>query len=465
MKKLFESLAFRLGLAIAAIVVVAFMSLVYVYQQSIKFEFHEFVSIGGDVPEFSETLEPDEIETLAEAFETGGWDALRNAFPGWLDDGSYVVLEADGRIISSPFGPAEFADFKQVAAGVYQLKIGEGENSQVQLMGVSGTPLVDSEGSIFGHILFVPMPPNLQPETFAYSVSRAAAGFVILIVMVTLLLVGFSVRSALRPVHQLTRAARKLQAGQIPGPVDSKVSGEVGDLVMAFNSAVRELAHTEDMRKKIISDVAHELRTPVTNLKGQLEALEAGLIKKDKDFLKVMQTETGLLEGLIEDLQELAISDAGRLKVYPEPLNLARELDEAWKGFHGAKSAKFVIRVPKTMEVDADPRRLRQILLNLFSNALNAKPKGLVLKIEAKAVDKMVEISIIDNGPGIEADDLPYIFQRFYRADQSRTRDTGGAGLGLSIVKTFVEAHGGGVSIKSSKGKGATVSFTLPLSK
>ena len=150
---------------------------------------------------------------------------------------------------------------------------------------------------------------------------------------------------------------------------------------------------------------------------------------------------------------------------YPEPLNLARELDEAWKGFYGAKSAKFVIRVPKTMEVDADPRRLRQILLNLFSNAANARPKGLVLKIDAKVVDKMVEISVTDNGPGIAMRDLPHVFERFYRADQSRTRDTGGAGLGLSIVKTLVEAHGGGVSIKSGTGKGATVSFTLPLSK
>lgn len=464
MKALFESLAFRLGVGIAAIVIAAFFALVYAYQQSIKFEFHQLVEVETLVEGPKAGMLDDLARTLTSAYEEGGWTRVEENFPG----GPLLLLGADGEVILGRFEAGAKVDFTISEDQIYQIKIalGERDDNQLWLAGVPGAALLTGDGEVFGHLLFISAPelPD-RSAGFAYSVLEAAARFVIPIALLTLVLVGLSVRYGLNPVHQVTNAAKMLRGGKIPEPVRAKASGEVGDLVSAFNSAVEELARTEDMRQKFITAVAHELRTPVTNLKGQLEALEAGLIKKDKDFLEVMKAETGLLEGLIGDLQDLATSDAGKLKVYPETLNLARELDEAWRGFHGAKSAKFLNSAASDIEVQADPRRLRQILLNLYSNAANAKPKGLVLKVEAGVAGKMAEISIIDNGPGIAADDLPHIFQRFYRADRSRTRDTGGAGLGLSIVKTFVEAHGGKISAKSTAKNGTRITFTLPIAK
>lgn len=464
MKALFRSLAFRLGVGIAAIVIAAFFALVLAYQQSIKFEFHQFVEV--DILKESPNLGmvEDLGQILTTSYAEGGWPQVEENFPG----GPLLLIDAEGAVFLGRFEAGTKVGFSISEDQIYEIKIdlGDSEMNQIWLTGIPGAALLTAEGEIFGHLLFVSAPelPD-RSAGFASSVSETAAFYIIPIALLTIILVGLSVRYALSPVHQVTTAAKTLQSGKIPQPVKAKASGEVGDLVTAFNSAVEELARTEDMRQKFITAVAHELRTPVTNLKGQLEALEAGLIKKDKEFLKIMQAETGLLESLIGDLQDLAISDAGRLKVFPEPLNLARELTEAWKGFHGAKGVKFENRMAKALEVDADPRRLRQILLNLFSNARNARPKGLVLSVEARVLAEMVEISIADNGPGIDAKDLPYIFERFYRADRSRTRNTGGAGLGLSIVKTFVEAHGGKVSAASENNNGTRITFTLPIAK
>ncbi|MHA1543691.1 MAG: sensor histidine kinase [Alphaproteobacteria bacterium] len=464
MKALFRSLAFRLGVGIAAIVIAAFFALVYAYQQSIKFEFHQLVEVDTLVEGPGIGLMEDLAQILTTAFAEGGWPRVEENFPG----GPLLLIDAEGQVISGKFEVGSTVDFLISGEQFYEIKmnLSEREENQLWLAGVPGVALLTGDGEVFGHLLFMDGPglPD-RSAGFASSVSETAALYIIPIALLTIILVGLSVRYGLSPVHQVTNAARTLRGGKIPEPVKAKASGEVGDLVSAFNSAVEELARTEDMRQKFITAVAHELRTPVTNLKGQLEALEAGLIKKDKEFLKIMQVETGLLESLIGDLQDLAISDAGRLKVYPEALNLGREVDEAWKGFYGAKSAKFENSIPESLEVFTDPRRLRQILQNLYSNALNARHKGLVVKAEAKMAGKMVEISLEDNGPGIAAEDLPHIFERFYRADQSRTRDTGGAGLGLSIVKTFVEAHGGKVTAESPPKNGTRIIFTLPIAK
>ncbi|MEE8295201.1 MAG: ATP-binding protein [Sphingomonadales bacterium] len=464
MRALFRSLAFRLGVAIAAIVIAAFFALVYTYQQSIKFEFHQFVEVDSIMESPDLNLVEEVAAAVSEAYQKGGWESARAGLP----NGPLVLLATDGEIVAGDPGLGELKKFNAGEDGRYEVTfdLGGGSEEEVWLAGVEGVPLLTLEGEVFGHLLYMPTPRLADRSAgFASSVSKSAAWFIIPIALLTLILVGLSVRYGLNPVHQVTNAAKTLKRGKIPDPVKAKASGEVGDLVSAFNSAVEELARTEDMRQKFITAVAHELRTPVTNLKGQLEALEAGLIKKDKDFLEVMKAETGLLEGLIGDLQDLAISDAGRLKVYPERLNLKQELEDAWKGFHGSKGARFENQAAGGLEIEADPRRLRQILLNLFSNALNAKPKGLILKAEAGVVGKMIEISLSDNGPGIPGSDLPHVFGRFYRADRSRTRDTGGAGLGLSIVKTFVEAHGGNVTAESEPQNGTRITFSLPLSK
>lgn len=464
MRALFRSLAFRLGVAIAAIVIAAFFALVLAYQESIKVEFHQFIEVDSqtEVPEFAELEEI--AQALSTAYSAGGWPRVLENFP----EGQLLLLAADGEIIEGAVGVGRFADFSISGDQRYNFSItlGDSGETQIKLAGIKGVALVTGDGEVFGHLLFIPTPGlGDRSSGFATSVSKTAAWFIIPIALLTLILVGLSVRFTLNPVHQVTKAAKTLQGGKIPDPITAKASGEVGDLVAAFNSAVEELGRTEDMRQNFISAVAHELRTPVTNLKGQLEALEAGLIKNDKEFLEVMKTETGLLEGLIGDLQDLATSDAGRLKIYPEALNLGHELAEAWKGFHGPKAANFENLVASDIEVFADPKRLRQILQNLFSNAANAQNKRLIITARATLTGKMVEISITDNGPGIAANDLPYIFQRFYRADQSRTRDTGGAGLGLSIVKTFVEAHGGKIKAENLAKGGARFIFSLPLSK
>jgi signal transduction histidine kinase len=299
-----------------------------------------------------------------------------------------------------------------------------------------------------------------------------------------------------------------MEKGDLSQRVAVRSQDEIGELARAFNAMADGLARIEQLRRHMVTDVAHELRTPLTNIRGYLEALRDGVARPDAPLIDSLHEEALLLNRLIDDLQDLALAEAGQLRLTRRPVALGPLLEGAVSALRPALADKrlaIVVDLPADLPcADADAARVGQVLRNLLNNAITHTPPGGTITVEATTdrrppttdqEDRRQEtgrtpnnsvsglsspvsrseglsvlsprssvlITVTDTGPGIAAEHLPHIFERFYRADRARARATGGAGLGLTIVKQLVEAHGGRVWAASAPGQGATFTFTLPV--
>ncbi|MDT0329706.1 sensor histidine kinase [Nocardiopsis lambiniae] len=289
-------------------------------------------------------------------------------------------------------------------------------------------------------------------------------GMVLLVLVLTVVVSATLATRLLRPVHALTTAVRRMRAGEEPTRVEVRDSGEIGRLAEAFNEMTEHLERAEEQRRAMVSDVSHELRTPLSNLRGWLEAVQDGVVDPEPEHLEMLVGETLLLQAVIDDLQDLALADAGRLRLSPEPVAIGPLIDQVVTG-HGLRAEEAGVRLideSEDMTLVADRTRLLQALGNLVGNALRHTPESGTVTIRARRSDGEAVIEVTDTGVGIAEADLPYVFERFWRADKSRNRRTGGSGLGLAIVRGLVELHGGRVSVRSTVGKGTTFTIRLP---
>ncbi|MFZ4267414.1 sensor histidine kinase [Streptomyces arboris] len=293
--------------------------------------------------------------------------------------------------------------------------------------------------------------------------------------LVLALTVGASVLAGarlVRPLHALTGAAQRMRDGEEHASVPVSGDDEIGRLAAAFNDMSAHRARLEEQRKAMVSDVAHELRTPLSNIRGWLEAAQDGLADPDPAFVSSLLEEAVQLQHIIDDLQDLAAADAGVLRLHPEPVRVGELLTQVAAAHQArAETAGVTLTVVAGAGVvlDADPVRLRQAVGNLVSNAVRHTPAGGRVTLRAygggggsESAARWVVIEVADTGTGIPAGDLPYVFDRFWRAEKSRSRRTGGSGLGLAIVRKLTEAHGGTVSATSTEGKGSTFTLRLP---
>jgi signal transduction histidine kinase len=244
---------------------------------------------------------------------------------------------------------------------------------------------------------------------------------------------------------------------------------EIGDLGQAFNQMAAELERAEVLRRQMTADIAHELRTPLSVIQGNVEALQDGLFPLTLEALEPIQTKTELLGRLVEDLRNLALAEAGQLPLDRQPTDLASLAEGAVTAFQPAAEAKGItlglIAPPGLPPADADPQRIEQVLVNLLSNALRHTPAGGRVEIElASAASNRLTLRITDTGPGIPPEALPNVFERFYRVDRGRGRGEGGdgTGLGLAVARSIVEAHGGIIKVENAPGRGASFWFALP---
>lgn len=291
----------------------------------------------------------------------------------------------------------------------------------------------------------------------------------LLAVAIALLLTFILSRRILAPVKALSSAAREFGKGNFSRRVDFKNKGEVGELARSFNSMAENLEHAERLRRNMVADVAHELRTPLSNLRGYLEAVNDGVIKPDENIIRSLDEETSTLSRLIDDLQELSLADAGELKLITGPEDVSRLIKETVNTLQAKAAAKGLTisaDLPGGLpEVNIDSHRIRQVLHNLLENAVAHTGQRGRITVTARQQNNQVYISVADTGEGVPAEDLPMIFERFYRLDKSRARSTGGSGLGLTIARRLVEAHDGTIDVESQPGQGSTFTFTLPVSK
>lgn len=286
-------------------------------------------------------------------------------------------------------------------------------------------------------------------------------------IAIALLLTFFLSRRILAPVKALGNAAREYGKGNFTRRVEPRGKGEVAELTRSFNSMAENLEHTERLRRNMVADIAHELRTPLSNLRGYLEAISDGVIKSDKNTIHSLNDEASTLSRLIDDLQELSLADAGELKLVKQPEDISGLIEETvtvLKGKASAKGLKISAELPDELpKVNMDSHRIRQVLLNLLDNAVAHTGKKGKITVTARHEGDSLHVSVADTGEGIPAEDLPMIFERFYRVDKSRARATGGSGLGLTISKRLVEAHGGSIDVESQTGEGSTFTFILPV--
>ncbi|NUW33725.1 HAMP domain-containing protein [Nonomuraea sp. SMC257] len=286
--------------------------------------------------------------------------------------------------------------------------------------------------------------------------------------LVLLLTVGVSVMAArrlVRPVNALTDAARRMRDGDSSARVMVRTTGEISELATAFNEMSEHLQRMEEQRKAMVSDVSHELRTPLSNLRGWLEAAQDGVAELDPALIASLVEEILLLQHIVDDLQELALADAGKLRLHVEPVRLGDLLDQVATAHRGRAEAAGLTLTTVIIDdpsLTADPVRLRQAVGNLVTNSLRYTPRGGHITLGARQDGDQVVIEVTDTGVGIRAEYLPHVFDRFWRAEKSRNRRTGGSGLGLAIVRNLAEAHGGTATVTSVPGVRTTFALRLP---
>ncbi len=284
-----------------------------------------------------------------------------------------------------------------------------------------------------------------------------------------ILLISLLSRRMLAPVRELSSAARLLGRGDTSQRVSAKGRDEVAELGRAFNSMASDLERAEEQRKILMADIAHELRTPLSNVQGYLEAIKDGLLQPDSRTVDTVHGQVMHLSRLVEDLRLLALAEAGDLPLHRQPGSLVDVLQrsmDAVKPRADAKGVEVSLEAHGELpHVEMDSMRIAQVMGNLLENAINYTPQGGAVTVTASLSGaRTARVSVSDTGMGIPADDLDNIFERFYRVDPSRTRATGAAGLGLTIAKGLVEAHGGAIYAESSLGQGSRFTFDLPLS-
>jgi signal transduction histidine kinase len=389
-----RSLRWRLAIAMALIIAAVFAAAGVFSSLTVKREFNEFL-----VTQRKQDMRP----------------AAR------------VVFNARGEIVER--FPPELASFDIRRDADDTLHLTRRNGGVAESLVIKAKPLRIGDSSVY----FLPR-PETRDTTFKKSVNRsliagvAAAALLAIVVMMTLF------RRVFAPVEELTRGARALADGKLDARVDVRGRDEVAELASAFNGMAEALERNEKARRNMVSDVAHELRTPLQNIRAQIEAVQDGVMQADEKWLASIEEDAALLARLVEDLQQLSLAEAGRLRLEIEEIEIAELVERAVSGL---VFANLLRDVPRGLVVRVDAQRMVQVLRNLLVNAI-AHAKSTV-EIRATAN----EIRVIDDGPGVPSEHAEKIFDRFYRADASRSRATGGAGLGLAIAKELVELHGG----------------------
>lgn len=445
-----HSLQFRLLVAFTLVIVVTIGSVFFFVYQSTKTEVNRF----GERFELMRTHRI-EKELSNYYYRQGGWEGIQPYVEQWgnLYERRIILTDDKGIVLADSQG--------ELLGALYES----------DLSGISiSTPW---ETQALG-VLYM-SPPLLPEKNFpSFNVIYGTVGRFLLwgglvAIVFAWLFTFFLSRRILAPVKALTVTARRLGKGDFSQRVKFRSKGEVGELAEAFNSMAGDLERAEQLRQNMVTDIAHELRTPLSNLKGYLEAVRDGVVEPNAETIRSLDEEASLLKRLVDDLLELSLAEAGELKLDCRSEDIALIINRGVAVTQTQAKAKAItvsVDLPdKLPEVNIDSHRISAVLRNLLENALAHTAKGGNIAVNAQRQGKWVEVSVADTGEGIPATELPNIFERFYRVDKSRTRATGGSGLGLTITRRLVEAHGGKIKVESEPGKGSRFSFTIPVSK
>jgi signal transduction histidine kinase len=337
--------------------------------------------------------------------------------------------------------------------------------TQAQLS--AGTP-IEVDGEVVGVLYVGGEPASALGADLIARVNRVIILAALASGAVALLLAGALSLGLLRPVRELTAAARDLAGGDLSRRVAVRDGDEFGELSSAFNQMAGSLERVEKLRRDMTADIAHELRNPLAILQARLEGIIDGVYPASPENLGLILDQNRLLTRLVEDLRTLALADAGQLSLDRVPCDLGALVARTVAGFR-LQAEDSDVRLTADLQpvtISADPIRLEQVLTNLLSNALRHTPRGGVVRVSSRLEDSggSAVVLVEDSGEGIREEALPLIFERFYRGDRSRSRSEGGTGLGLAIARKLVEALGGTIRAANRPEGGAVFTVELPLS-
>jgi signal transduction histidine kinase len=374
-------------------------------------------------------------------------NSIRALRPDWQ---RAILLDAQGRVVLD-HGSAD----SPLVGSSFTPQVDE-INIPLMINGVPVGTLVMDRGTL------------ARPIQFILGLIGPTAIISVLLGILTLVIGLLLMRRMINPLSEVMAAAQAVSQGDLTArvPVHTQ-NDDLSALSDHFNRMADELERSDKQRRNLLADIAHELRTPITILRGRLEGILDGVYPPDEANIAPALEETYLLERLVEDLRLLALAEANQLRYEMKSIRL-NELVETILGLFTAQADEKEIKLlleaePDIPEVMVDPQRFQQVIGNLIDNALRYTPEGSTIELNIKKVDQNIELSVADEGQGIPEEELKHIFDRFWRGEKSRARSTGGAGLGLSIARRLVEAHGGRIWARNRSPRGFEVIISLPI--
>lgn len=453
-----NSLRFRLILAFALVVMLGAILLTMI---SIIVAISEY---EGYSLEENLSVEGGPIEYLREFYiEEGSWENVRPVLSGFQSQ--YPPNE---------YGSITFSFIDDVGEELFNAHISEEEEAQWTGSHLDESIPVEVDGETVGILrvkalysdeINVEINPSkifidwFRDKWWQTAIAGALIGVVFGVLMA---------RTLIAPLRRLSDAAQAIGSRDLSRRVEVRGSAEVRQLAESFNEMAADLEQAENLRRTLVADVAHELRTPLTVLQGNLRAILDDVYPLSKTEVAALYDQTRMLSHLVNDLHELSQAEARKLPMHMERLNMAQLVEHITAIFipiAESQAIKLRVEMASNLPVFGDRNRLQQVLTNLIKNAINHTPNGGEITINAHQRDQSIYVTVRDTGSGITREHLPYVFDRFYRADRSRSRDKGGAGLGLAISKAIIEAHDGDISAVSDgvPGKGTQFTISLPV--
>lgn len=412
-------------------------------------------------------------ERLSSIYQTNGsWDSeALNHLSHTLPIGTEIVLkDPSGKTLYTLVNPMENMMSNAVGMGMGMgmtmgsYSIQEWKTMKFDITGPQGllaTALVRYPAS--ARIL------NPEDATFVSAIYRSLLVAGSLALLIGAFLSFWTSRRLVSPLQQLTKAAHRVGEGNLDERVSITTNDEVGELAIAFNNMADNLKKQEHLRKQFTVDIAHELRTPLTSIKSYIEAFQDGVLRADTENLLIINEEIERLVTLASDLKDLNVAEIGALKPNFEPIQIGELLDRTIYKLHPLiqeKEIELDWQPPNhPIEIQGDSHLLTRLFYNLVHNAYKYTEKDGHIHIQIEDNPNYVIIRIQDTGSGIPREDIPFIFERFYRADKSRSRETGGTGIGLALVNQITQLHHGTIEVESNLGLGSCFSVLLPKKK
>jgi signal transduction histidine kinase len=488
-----NSLATKLSLAFIVVVVVGVASVSLLVRRETEQSFNLYLEAGGRM--YAERV----VETLELLYrESESWEGAGSLLESMVRGRSdrMVLADGSGRIVADTSGQLVGESARAIQAGAgYPVEVNGRREGTLYVVAPDtgfGTGQPRGRGAMAGKAGAVASGASTQQAVsslearFLESVDRAiltAAAFAGLLAMI----IGVAVaRRITSPLAELSGAAQEVATGRLDRRVRIESGDEVGQVGRAFNAMAESLDRNEQARRRLVADIAHDLRTPLTVIEGTVDGMLDGVFEPDRANLESVREEVGLLTKLVADLRTISLVEAGQLKLETElvdPVELAQRSVARVESIAQRKGVACRVEIDRPVPpIYVDPDRMAQVLGNLLDNALRHTPEGgsVIVQVgrtraggecagwkterpaEGGESAERVALAVTDTGEGIPPEAMPYLFDRFYRADESRTRSKGGSGLGLAIVKQLVEAHGGQVCAESGVGRGSRFVVELP---